>query len=196
MIWSNSALNVRASDAHPSQLGSSSNSGASDGSGSSGSTPSGTTPTGTTTTTAGPIGKGPIAPFFKCEAMSPCKEPDKVVPPTQTKLPECVTITTGSCKDSGDINSVGTTKSPIINPGCNAVVGGPPCGGVTKPSTLTGHHTKAYLDGAKNGANDGKVGIYDPVAACPGGNEHCIIGYKTAYVANCTHGKFGCGDHR
>ncbi len=57
-------------------------------------------------------------------------------------------------------------------------------------------HTKDFGQGFGKGAEDGKVGIYDPAAACAGASNtaHCIQGYNDSYVASCTHGKFGCGD--
>jgi hypothetical protein len=57
-------------------------------------------------------------------------------------------------------------------------------------------HTKDFGQGFGKGAEDGKVGVYDPAAACAGASNtaHCIQGYNDSYVASCTHGKFGCGD--
>ena len=57
-------------------------------------------------------------------------------------------------------------------------------------------HTKDFGQGFGKGAEDGKVGVYDPAAACAGASNtaHCIQGYNDSYVAACTHGKFGCGD--
>lgn len=57
-------------------------------------------------------------------------------------------------------------------------------------------HTKDFGQGFGKGAEDGKVGVYNPAAACAGASNtaHCIQGYNDSYVAACTHGKFGCGD--
>jgi hypothetical protein len=60
------------------------------------------------------------------------------------------------------------------------------------------HHTADFLTGYNLGSQDGSVGVYDLAAACEGKTgaalEHCIIGYKDAYVTTCHNSKFGCGD--
>ena len=60
------------------------------------------------------------------------------------------------------------------------------------------HHTSDFLTGYYLGSQDGIVGVYDLAAACEGKSgaalEHCIIGYKDAYVTTCHNSKFGCGD--
>jgi hypothetical protein len=69
------------------------------------------------------------------------------------------------------------------------------CSSPPSAVTLKGH-TKDFGQGFGKGAEDGKVGVYDPAAACAGASNtaHCIQGYNDSYVASCTHGKFGCGD--
>jgi hypothetical protein len=60
------------------------------------------------------------------------------------------------------------------------------------------HHTTDFLTGYDLGSQDGSVGVYDLAAACEGKTgaalEHCVIGYKDAYVTTCHNSKFGCGD--
>lgn len=59
-------------------------------------------------------------------------------------------------------------------------------------------HTADFLTGYDLGSQDGSVGVYDLAAACEGKTgaalEHCITGYKDAYVTTCHDSKFGCGD--
>jgi len=74
----------------------------------------------------------------------------------------------------------------------------------TVTGTSTSHvvpffeHTPQYLQGFGYGINDGRVGVYDPAPACAGLGgkdwDHCLIGYKYAYVKMCTRSSFGCGD--